>query len=272
MKKVKAVILLLILCNNTKAQISLDHTFIMPNGAPQAVLFSVNSEKIVTYDAANVYLYDMSYSLWRTINTAPPAGYSLYAVYAVSDNLFNSDALVELIVIHSSSTSYPRYRASVINETGVVLQNLDSTYYAAVHFNSVSGTYKIFATSMRNLSGVYNSATNIYSVPGTLPCGLPCGTLGSEKPVSGGSNLFVSEGQPNPSNGEIRINYQIGNGDNFADLIVNDMSGKLIKTFTVDKHSNAIEITKGDIPPGMYLFYLKTNSEVSGTRKMIIIQ
>src|SRR5580658_4104940 len=125
-----AAMLCMLFANRSGAQITLEHTFYPANYAgAQVVLFSSNGEKIMINDTGvnQIKLYNTDYSLWKTINLSNYAGYKLEYVSAISDNLFNSDNLVELVAIYEnpSAGSYPTYyRAEVINESGTVLQDL----------------------------------------------------------------------------------------------------------------------------------------------------
>src|SRR6202012_2659524 len=83
------------------AQISLDFSYPYKNGFGTVILFSNNGEKIMVNDTGvnQVKLYDANYTLWKTINLSNYPGYKFSTAYAVSDNLFNNDNLVELVAV-----------------------------------------------------------------------------------------------------------------------------------------------------------------------------
>ena len=128
-------ICLFLAINDLSAQITLEHTFLNKE-LSSVILFSANGTKIMVNDTgvAQVKLYNTDYSLWKTINLPAYSGYKFNAVSYVSDNLFNSDALVELLAQYYSATSVPHNKWQVINELGTLVADLDtSNYYTYIH-------------------------------------------------------------------------------------------------------------------------------------------
>jgi hypothetical protein len=97
-----------------------------------------------------------------------------------------------------------------------------------------------FSTSILNL-------LNIYSFPGTIPCG-QCGSYGAERvSAKEGTGLHISDPLPNPSSGDFSITYNLTAEYNKGAISFYDMSGKLVKTVNVNSKNNTVLVHKGDL-------------------------
>ena len=249
-------------------QITLEHTYISVSSEPQPILFTSNGEKYMVMDSLSIYLYNTDHTLWKTIHPATFAGYKMQSVLAISDNLFNSDNLVELIVLYYSSTVRPYYKSQVINENASLVFDLDSAYYPQVHYNSTTGTYKLFA-AYPNYTAPYYPYTNVYALPGTMPCG-QCSSLGTERIGGSSHGIIISDPVPNPSAGAARISYQLPNGSNQATIYFYNMVGQLILDLPVIPQNNAIDINNSLFKPGNYAYLIRTDNLVSETKTMTV--
>ena len=269
MKNTFLIIAALFICLGAKAQITLDHTFSPANSntSGQVILFSSNGTKILMSDTGvnQIKLYNTDYSLWKTINLSNYPGYKLYNVYAISDNLFNSDNLVELVAAYTSTTA-PYYKAEVINESGTVLQSLGTSYYAQVH--DVNGNYKLFAYTI-NISTPNYYSYSVYSLPGTMPCG-QCGTLGVER--TGTENReSLSPPAPNPNSGNAVINYQLPVGVEQGTITIYNANGQSVKTYQVGNNFQSIDVSSANLPSGVYYYNLTGAGITPMSNKMIVI-
>ncbi len=250
----------------SKGQITLEHTYGAINFA-QPVLFSSNGEKIMTYDTAQVYLYNMDHTLWKTISPSITTGYKIAYVYGVSDNLFNSDNLVEAVIGYVSLSTFPRYKSDVVSEAGTVITSLDTSYSGSIHYNSGANSYKLF-TNLLTYSSASPYTTNVYSLPGTLPCG-KCGGLGTESvdhaPAGTGMNAF-----PNPSAGMTVITYDLPNGVSNGLITLYNSNGQVSRVYSVNSNSRELIINSNELAPGMYSYSLSGDGIAPVTKKMII--
>ena len=250
-------------------QITLEHTY-NAGGTLWPVLLSSNGEKYMTYDSANIYLYNTDHSLWKTIVPNSYTGYRIQNVNIVSDNLFNSDNLVELVVTYfvTSYTIRPYYKSEVINENSVVIQSLDSSSYNTLHFNSTTNTYKLFAE--KSHSGPAYDITDVYALPGTIPCG-QCSSLGTERTTGGtGSRISISDPTPNPSSGAARISYQLPVGANPATIVFYNMAGQLVRELPVVPNNIFIDINNSLFRAGNYSYFIRADNMVSDTKTMTV--
>ena len=145
MKKLLFVALISALVSNSYAQMTYEHSFV--DNYVSFVLFSSIGEKIVTNDTTNIYLYNMDYTLWKTITPTHYAGYKLAGISCVSDNLFNSDNLVEAIVSYYGISMHPYYKSQLINETATVILDLDSSDGGYPHYDQDNNSYKVVNTA-----------------------------------------------------------------------------------------------------------------------------
>ena len=266
MKKLFLITCLFLSANYCFGQMTLDHTFA---ASASIVLFSSNGEKIATNDTVSLYLYNMDYTLWKTITPPGIPGYKVSAFSVISDNLFNSDGLVEAIVSYipneGNYSIHPYYRSSLINETGAVLFSLDSCYGGFPFYDQDNSTYKLF---------VYNYLTapvgyRVYSVSGTLPCG-QCSELGTQRLASSNNNITVSDPMPNPSAGVVRINYTIPPGNLNGTITFISSAGQTVKQMPVNVQSDFIDINNSILPAGVYRYNIVSGGLTSETRAMVI--
>jgi len=259
-------VFLVLLSIHSFSQVSLEHTYY---GNATAVVFSSNGEKIVTSDTAAIQLYNMDHTLWKTITAPAYAGYNISYVYAVSDNLFNSDDLVEAVVVYVSFKKYPTYKCQLINEAGTVLNDFDSADYVQVHYNETDNSYKLFnLTYVSSSSSHYN--TSVYSLPGTMPCG-KCSSLGLDRHASSTTpSIVVSEPVPNPSAETARISYRLPDDEHDAVITFYNAAGQRVRELPVSAQDNFININNKLLTPGAYTYDIKSGNVKSDTKVMVV--
>lgn len=74
---------------------------------------------------------------------------------------------------------------------------------------------------------------------------------------------------PNPTTGRFLINYELGNFENSADLVVYDVFGKVVYTKTVANAGGQITVNE-NLPRGVYFVQIQTGNEVSEGVKLIV--
>ncbi|MCD6011076.1 MAG: hypothetical protein K0Q79_938 [Flavipsychrobacter sp.] len=222
--------LLVFLSAFANAQISLDHTFSSSSSASGIVLTSGGDKIAVRNNSASqVNLYNHDYTLWKTITLPTFSGYLINNHFYVSDNLFNSDNNIEMIVTYTRVSPFG-YKSVIIDEAGNVLVDLDEASYMVVHY--INGVYKLFAHDFSA------QTSKVYSLPGTIPCG-KCGSLGLSKPAPVDETLLAI---PNPNNGIFKI---AGTGE----LFITDVAGRKVYS-SADYNNSVIDISK--YPAGIY--------------------
>ncbi|MCG8699370.1 MAG: T9SS type A sorting domain-containing protein, partial [Bacteroidales bacterium] len=85
-----------------------------------------------------------------------------------------------------------------------------------------------------------------------------------------GSKLF--DCVPNPSNGNIRIDYYLTPGIKSANLLIYDLNGRLYKNIPVKQVGDGtLELSKGELNAGTYYYTLVAEGYKVGTKKMVIV-
>jgi hypothetical protein len=257
-------ILLLLACN-CKSQINFEHSY--PATSYLSVInLSSSGYKYLLSDYSNntVKLYNLNHSLWKSITLDIPAGYTLASTSAfsnISEELFNTDALLELSYTYYQTTPTYYYETKIINENGTVLLTI-SNCGMAYAVNTGTNGWKLRATIFDS-SGTFTS-NDVYSLVGTMPLMLA---------ESGINNIDVlSNPYPNPSQTSTKINYQLPTGTNSAEIIFYNLNGLEVKRFKVDNTFNTLELNNSDLIAGTYLYLLVTSNNFSSAKQMVVIK
>ena len=250
------------------AQINLEKTYQGQNANNEVILFSNNGRKISSIDKGSneLKLYETNHTLWKTINIQPPAGYQLTNVYAVSDNLFNSDNAIECVAIFTPLTS-GTYKAHIVNETGTVIKDLGNVSYAIVRHVG-NNTFKLFAFHSEGANGIFN---DVYSLPGTMPCD-NCGNgLGVSKMNNSGGGGVVAA-MPNPANNTVTIAYKLHDGTMAARLVITDIKGQNMQDIQLSNNNSSTTIDLSKYPAGTYYYHLNSPEGSSNFEKFVVIK
>jgi hypothetical protein len=259
---------LLAMAFTTNAQITLENTYTNAD-VVQVVSLKLSGKKycVRDLDAGQVRLYNLTHTIWKTINVPTIPGFTLTNSYVgyVSENLFKIDNKVNLVVRYSNDTS-SIYSMVVIDEAGAVTKRFDSTTTLVV---SNTGVNRFVAIADE---GSASTKVKVYLLPGTIPCN-QCsdGTLGLSKSpeVSSGD---LSDAIPNPNSGQARIDYSLPDGVNRGQIVVYNTNGQRVGSYDVDKTFNYITVDNTMLPSGIYYYTLIANGMPSTTKKMVVIQ
>jgi len=245
-------------------QITLQHTY---NYSTAVVKLETLGYKYYLMDVPTkqVRIYNMDHSLFKTINCTVPNGYFLSDIKFVSENLFNSDSQIELAYTYykyvSTSTSYYYiYGAKVITEDGTVLQPIDGAQY--LYVNKTGDTeYKLFAYCFDYSVFPEKVWTNIYNISGS-----PVFSAS----ISDKQQDVLLNAWPNPASEVIRLEYELPLNVKSASLNVYDTSGRKIKDFVIDSHSDHIAMNVNDLAAGTYLFNIEYDNIRTSAKKIVI--
>jgi len=84
------------------------------------------------------------------------------------------------------------------------------------------------------------------------------------------STAVLKQNAPNPFDNGTVIRYYIPDNAGNAQIMVTDMKGGLIKTFTATQGNGQINIRSGELPAATYNYTLFVNGKMIDTRQMII--
>lgn len=245
-------------------QITLQKTY---NYSTTVVKLETLGYKYYLMDVPNsqVRIYNMDHSLYKTVNCVVPNGYYLSDIKYVSQNLFNTDAQIELAYtyykyISTTSSYYYMYGSGVVNENGNNLLTIDGAQYLFV--NKTGDTeYKLFAYCFDYSVLPETVWTNIYNLPGSLV---------SVANISGSEPDAFLNAWPNPANDIIRLNYELPDQVKSASLYLSDSNGRPVRNYLIDGHSDHLVISVNNLAPGVYLYYVGYDNRRTLSKKIVV--
>lgn len=236
------------------SQIQFEHSF---NYSTSVTTLENEGKKIflMDVDGEQCRLYNSDYSLWKTVNINIPNNRWLADIKYVSQHVFNSDDLLEMLIIYYQyvevgSSYYYIYTAEVINENGSVLLSVPGGAYVDMIPTSDQGS-KLFVYVYDYSGFPFSVETKIYGVPG-----VPLGIIENPDDLDTKGKLFSA--YPNPTNGDIKIRMNNGVFTPDAWLIIRDEAG-IVRSRTMLQQGSAEQCLKlVDLPSGIYIYEVVT--------------
>ncbi len=265
---------------NTKAQIVFEHAYdtasTFPNPASQSQLMIVNFE-VSGYQYVKINrvvkaisIYDMNHALVQTVSLASfpmNVNGTMGDVLYLSQQLFNTDPLIEFMYIYTNSLGVNTGSTKIINQTGAVI--FSDTGAASVHPNWAMQQYPIYNTpnGTKMILSYTNGQAKVYGLPGILTTAIHV-TNQNLVQASG----LISNPHPNPTNNTTNVDYKLPEGVHQGEIVFYDLQGIEIKRFKVDKTFNSLLISTTDIPAGTYYYQLQTTGNTSAAKKMVVVK
>jgi hypothetical protein len=263
MKQILSTLILMFSFAVVYGQITLQKTY---NYSTAVVKLETLGYKYYLMDvpANQVRIYNMDHSVYKTISCTIPNGYYLGDVKYVSQNLFNTDSQIELVYIYykyvTASTPYYIYGAKVVNESGSNLISIDGAQYIYVN-KTGDAEYKLFAYCFDYSVFPEKVWTNIYSI-----AGVPVFSAS----ISDKQQDVLLNAWPNPATEVIRLEYELPANVKSASLNIYDTSGRKIKDFAIDSHSDHIAMNVNDLAAGTYLYNIEYNNQRTSSKKIVV--
>jgi hypothetical protein len=291
MKKLITLILLLSACNSfgqltlvNESEVKKVNPILLTNGNIKFynTIKNSNGSKILSIE-----LYNEDLSLYKKIGVSQIFPFdttgleevwlSLESIedisdndYYFTDNFFNLDNKIEFIVNYFGSkiingvSKY--YNVSIImNEEGKEIHR----------FTNLNINYESFGfTYFKYLYLDINNKTQIYSVPGNLPCPSSCSQKSAALAPITQPNEFKEiqvNGFPNPSSEKVTLAYSLPEGVSFGTLRLYTQTGELVKEFKVSSQVDHLELPVSDYTPGTYYYELQAGGNTSGGKKIVVI-
>ncbi len=159
-------------------------------------------------------LYTMDHTLIKSIPLPTPDGYYLSDIQYVSENLFNSDNLVELVYIYSkyvptTGSYYYIFETKLINENGSVLETFQGAGFTSV-IETIEDGRKFLVYEYDYSVIPYRTDTHVYSLPQS---NTKSAEFTAVSPVLG--NPY-----PNPANHQVNIPVELPEGISSAQLVL----------------------------------------------------
>lgn len=274
-------LLLTLISVSVKSQIVLEQT---PVGNQNVYVMrpSNSADKYIVYRDNNTFtgsdtvrIYNSDWSLYRQVNL--PAGFEYNPLQLIqplayivgSDNLFNSDTLIEFLVARNNYLS--NYTVSVINELGQTLFTFpDSIQYGAMFLYKINNTFKVYYEV--DLSQYpYEGGTKIYSLPGSLPCS-QCNIASGIVEPNYSEGISEMKVYPNPFNNSLEINYDFQTHQDNPRLILTDILGRELKSIPLSNQSDRITLNTSDLPKGTVIVSLLGSGRSVISKKVFKIE
>lgn len=247
----KKLILLIISCFfiiNVNSQAVLENRFDTTNNISGP--FFTNSYgpvyAVINYITYLISIYDIDYNLIKSVTVPAIPNFPPAYVYNVSDNLFNNDSKLELLVL--VETGY-YFDILLINEDNQVLQTFPSQQCMKIY--EINGAFKMMTGGYENdLSSSY-----IYALPGST-------ILNVREELLNQNKIF-----PNPASKNINISCS----EDAREMVVYGMAG--IEIFR--KKINGAGFQKLNVSqflPGTYIYKITSSNGIISTGKFEVIK
>ncbi len=251
MKKILWIALLLISVKGF-TQITLEHTYPVETSI---VEISPNYWNYYNATGNTLYIYSLNHSLITSFQITIPIGHEFDGAYFLSKGLFTSDTsqyAFEGVFSDTAAGGYLFGICDIQTQNGTTLLEVDSCFGGDIA-NTSEGTKFLVEIGEKGY-------TQIYDLPGAYFTGIP-------RPHGDGSD--VNNAYPNPTADVIHLPYTL-NGNEQGELIVTNMSGQLLKQYTVTNAFSDILLNTNDLPKGCYLYYLITNGTNSAAKQFVV--
>jgi Secretion system C-terminal sorting domain len=262
MKNIYLILLVVLLSSTTlKAQISFEHNF------SRVVEYDYSEGDYyysVDYVSNQCNVYNLDYSIKKSVNISVPANWYLNDVAYVSKNMFNNDDLIEMLVVFyryvavSDTTGYYEYTTKVINENGTELLNVQNGGYSYIYTDG-EGKSKLMIYTYDFSVDPVTYGTNIYSIPGA-----PSSIQNKFEKTKGPSPF------PNPTKGMIQIPFKLKNIHSKGSIIITDINGQVIINHSVSGKQGTFSLDTGNLSSGQYLYTIMSPGMLPSTKKFIV--
>jgi hypothetical protein len=276
--KYTILFLAMFVCIEANAQITLEETYpnagynggVMSWQTLEIVRLEVDGDKFLFRDNENKKLkfYNLDHSLWKIISysgaTDVQPDYNNANILYVSQHLFDLDDEIEFMYVDVFQNLGV---TQIVNEDDSFLFTADNQaprLFASVPQNqqpintTSEGTFMI-------LSGTNSSDGNayVYRLPGVLHVGI------EEQVFS--QQVFQSsmKAYPNPSKGEVRIEYNLPFGTHSI-LRITDELGRTVQSTQIPSHEGTYTLNAAGLGTGIYFCTLLNGTEVLATEKLVV--
>ena len=266
MKKTVILFILTLTFTVSHTQLSLENVYSV---SANIIELEKSGLKYYSMDIVNKQsrIYNMDHSIFKVFDLIVPDGYYLYNIQFVSEHLFNSDDLVELVYTYSKYNEietgfwWYTYETRIVNENGTELLKIPGAGYTnIIDAGDYGKKFLVWIYDYSVLPAVTH--TNVYSLPDQSTSSK---SLIEYSPLVNLGNPF-----PNPSNGMTSIPVSIPSSHSPGILNLYDMNGNLVESKTVLNSDEVIQIPAGTLLPGTYIINLNANQEQSDAKKIIV--
>ncbi len=276
------IVFLLFFGVSAHAQITLEHTYNGANGEVGLVEVDSAVWKYVQFNVTfgsdtteSIMIFNLDHSLDKLISVPSflSGQFSGVFLYAISKNLFDLGGTYD----YALSYIFHEPSLRIFKEDGTLLFGCDSCDFAAADdaptYETPSGIISTDSGLKMIIRKLVDTALNyeVYSLPGKLP-NRGTKTAGVTPSVAYNGSTLPTSAYPNPSNGEVRIAYQLPPGVSSGDVILTTENGREVKRYHVTSAFSDLLIETSDLPSGAYFYKVVTEKGESATRKIVLIK
>ncbi len=239
-----------------------------------AITDALDSNYTIQY---TMTIYNPDWSIYKTVhipdgyvycdfNGGTASGATLPIIRSISDNLFNSDTLIEFLAYKYSTVNYQTlYKMAVINELGQKQFVFpDSSFSNNMPLFEVNGNFKTGFTSANTV------APKIYALPGTLPCNQCNYTTSIVNPDQSGGSLHLIA-YPNPFTNTLVVDYDLMQQPE-GQLTLTTVDGKVVNTVHLNRPKDRLELNTANLPKGIIIASVYDNNQQLISKKLVKIE
>lgn len=209
-------------------------------------------------------IYNLDYSLYKTISLDVPADRYLYDIQFVTQNLFDSDDGVELLYVfyqyvETATGYYYVYTTRIADENGSVLLDVPGGSWTEIKNISTEGARMMVWVTDYSVYP-YPVETRIYKLDGQLS-----GVRAEQVPGFHDNGFF-----PNPTTGIIRTNADRFGTNDKAEWVIMDMAGKMVARVPVSEAGNPLDLKSIGLLNGIYLIRMESKNYQTKFQQIVL--
>lgn len=270
-----------------QSQITLDHTYPGTIGWNLSLdKFQVSGLKYTEVDVPNlkINIYNVNHSLFKTMNIPSVPGTKY--IYYISENLFDTDNLVEFAMMTSVTNTASVGPGSTVQKIYIFKENGTQMFFRDSASFGTGGLNNVFNMTDNVYSDGINtkmeltiqqsnfpggpSKTEIYTLPGSIPCMQCSGSGGSTTGIQKNTNTTeIPVFYPNPVTDQLKLKYTLPKDTKQALIKITDIQGKLLEEFRVTDTFDYLYLPS-NYNNGMYLYTLIVDGKTIKTEKIVL--
>jgi hypothetical protein len=216
---------------------------------------------ITDYINNAIAVYNEDHSLWKNIVLPVPLGTYLYDVDYVSSKVFNSDDMVEVLMVTykyistSDTSGYYVYDTYVANENGTVIVDVPGGAYSFT-FTDNNNKNKLVIYVYDYSASTYITQTEVFNLPDKS---------------SGIKEIFAIENGPFPNPALAEINLPLNNAGLTGNqqLMITDNSGRVFYQESISS-INQLNLSTSTFPAGVYQYSVICNGRSIPAGKFVV--
>jgi hypothetical protein len=209
-------------------------------------------------------MYNLDYTLFKTIRLDIPTDRYLYDIQFITQNLFDNDDGVELLYVfyqyvQTATSYYYIYTTRITDESGSILLDLPGASWTEIKNTSGSGSRMM--TYVTDYSAYpYVVETRIYRLPGQI-----IGVDAMAMEDFSNNRVF-----PNPTSGSIRMDSNGLSTTDKAEWVILDSAGKLIARVPVHDPGKPVDLKSLGLVAGIYSVRMESKNYQTKFQQIVL--